>query len=827
MLKIVSPSAVVSKTRLSQGFSERRYQELIIQVNGLLTQLDQGLEGEQSFEYFQHIVIKFLCALWNIQVEDQVYLSLPHEVLLPVTAGNGIYCNIQRPDDRTRMINSRSTQKDAFYELVNHVISSSSAGYLHALIITNIYEWYIFDQDEIWNMLQRHPALAHYVNHKRKGLSDYTSRQELYRWIDAAMEEDILPGTYFNLYGIKEGLIRNQADIPERLIPMGVFLYSLKNSQSEYSTQSKQAAYAREVLYTLGYEITGRADLLYVRKRKELAEKSLHQSMRFDKVMEGFSEQDRDSEVRSQLLKSIYIQSLLHLLGEDREKELERQGLIEANTVKITATQGELPVLNNSMIDKQTSSLNAKSYLDQLLKAPLWTPFPQLRIRKSHEIVLHPYAWGAMWASFWRQNYEQPWYPYSVLKGIARNILRKVVLQVFNEHLQQDYTWQQLLSEIQEMPLDTARSIFFSVRIIDPAAGQGQWLLALLHELVYIQHEMGLLTVLNGKSLEGVGLETEDFAIFVNNEQGELMTIAGDQDYVQENGYKKIQEALFHAKMEIINQCLYGITLKEDDAWVCRQWLLLSLLTDQYMIRGRRKYNWVSLKSFQPHIFTGNPLISNLPSLKTDSLPGVEALSRDPRKERLLKLKRKLASERQSLGLWDMIQLSDESDQDGKNTLEEEIQKLENQIGSRDDIWNKHIDWVSTLRELWDEQQKFRGFDLVISSPPAIRQDQFRSFNSYLKESLKSYDSQGNFYLYLMERGIRLLKPAGLFVFMTTDKWLEAQFALKFRRWLEIYNDYQIDKIEEEPGNTKGLRNSLELYGRKKDLSQGSVFVQI
>jgi len=827
MLKIFSPSATVSKTRLSQGFSERRYQELIIQVNGLLTQLDQGLEAEQSFEYFQHIIIKFLCVLWNIRVEDRVHLSQPHEVLLPVTAASGIYCNIQRPDDRTRMINSRSTQKDAFYELVNHMISASSAEYLHALIITNMYEWYVFDQDEIWKMLQRHPALAHYVNNKRKGLSDYTSRQELYRWIDAAMEEDILPVTYFNLYGIKEGLTRNQSDILVRLIPMGVFLYSLKNSQSAYSTQSKQAAYAREVLYTLGYEIAGRADFLYVRKRRELAEQSLYQSMLSDKIILGLAEQDRDSEVRSQLMRYIYVQSLIHLLGEDREKELERHGLIKANTVKIAKPDGELPVLNNSMIDKDPLSLNAKTYLTQLLEAPLWTPFPQLRIRKSQEIVLHPYAWGAMWASFWRQNYEQSWYPYSLLKGKARNILRKVVLQVFNEHLQQNYSWQQLLSVIKEMPVDTARSVFLSVRIIDPSAGQGQWLLTLLHELVYIQHEMGLLTGLNGKSLEGVMLDTEDFGIFVNNEHGELLTIAADQDYVQENEYKQIQEALFHAKMELINRCLYGITLKEDDALVCRQWLLMSLLADQYMIRGRRKYNWVSLKSFQPRILTGNPLISNLPFLLTDSLPAVEVLSRDPREERLLTLKRKLASERQNPGLWDLIQQADVWDQEGKNTTEAEIQRLESQMGSRDDIWGKHIDWVSMLPELWDEQQKFSGFDLVISSPPAIRQDQFRSFNSYLKESLKSYDSQGNFYLYLMERGIRLLKPAGLFVFMTTDKWLEAQFASKFRRWLDTYSDYQIDQIEEDPGSTKGLRNGLELYGRKKDLSKRTVFGQI
>jgi len=76
------------------------------------------------------------------------------------------------------------------------------------------------------------------------------------------------------------------------------------------------------------------------------------------------------------------------------------------------------------------------------------------------------------------------------------------------------------------------------------------------------------------------------------------------------------------------------------------------------------------------------------------------------------------------------------------------------------------------------------GFDAVIGNPPYVRQEGLGELKDYFSRHYRVYHGVADLYAYFLERGVSLLRPAGLFSYIVANKWMRANYGAPLRRWL-------------------------------------------
>lgn len=96
------------------------------------------------------------------------------------------------------------------------------------------------------------------------------------------------------------------------------------------------------------------------------------------------------------------------------------------------------------------------------------------------------------------------------------------------------------------------------------------------------------------------------------------------------------------------------------------------------------------------------------------------------------------------------------------------------------------VDWRVEFAEVFD---RATGFDIAIANPPYVNVFKIDEGRPGYRELLKTRfaTATGRFDLYVpfMERGVELIKPGGMFVFITPNKFLAAEYAASIRRYFE------------------------------------------
>lgn len=98
-----------------------------------------------------------------------------------------------------------------------------------------------------------------------------------------------------------------------------------------------------------------------------------------------------------------------------------------------------------------------------------------------------------------------------------------------------------------------ANDIINSLKICDPAVGSGHFLVSALNEIISIKNDLKILQDRDGKRLKEYVFEVVNDELIVTDEEGELFEYNPNSKESQ-----RIQEALFHEKQTIIENCLLG-----------------------------------------------------------------------------------------------------------------------------------------------------------------------------------------------------------------------------------------------------------------------------
>ena len=119
-----------------------------------------------------------------------------------------------------------------------------------------------------------------------------------------------------------------------------------------------------------------------------------------------------------------------------------------------------------------------------------------------------------------------------------------------------------------------------------------------------------------------------------------------------------------------------------------------------------------------------------------------------------------------------------ETSRPAKQAQSQEIAALIGQL-THDD---RHFDYEVYFSEVFRAQD---GFDVVIGNPPYVRQELIREFKPALKAHFPEvYQGTADLYVYFYAKGLRLLRPHGVLVYISSNKFMRAGYGAKLRSHL-------------------------------------------
>jgi type II restriction/modification system DNA methylase subunit YeeA len=285
-----------------------------------------------------------------------------------------------------------------------------------------------------------------------------------------------------------------------------------------------------------------------------------------------------------------------------------------------------------------------------------------------------------------------------------------------------------------------------------------------------------------------------------------------------------MQEALFHEKQTIIENCLFGVDINPNSVNICRLRVWIELLKNSYYTRESGYTTLETLPNIDINIKCGNSLVSRftldadlskalktikynintyrkcvvdyknatnkgnkrsleilINQIKSDFRDEIQ--NNDPKYIRLNKVKGEMLS---LVTQTRMFELSPEQKKEfdkkverfslEQTKLEKEITEIKNNI-----IYRDAFEWRFEFPEVLDDEGKFMGFDVVIGNPPYIRQEEIGVFKQYLQSCYVSYAGTADLYVYFIDLGTKILKAHGNFTFIVPNKWMRAGYGKNLR----------------------------------------------
>ncbi len=132
-----------------------------------------------------------------------------------------------------------------------------------------------------------------------------------------------------------------------------------------------------------------------------------------------------------------------------------------------------------------------------------------------------------------------------------------------------------------------------------------------------------------------------------------------------------------------------------------------------------------------------------------------------------------------------------------------ELAKLADQINIikkiKTDIQNSKISsffpWKFEFSEVFNNSGS--GFDIVIGNPPYIQLQKAIDKNTHYADlykdlNYKTFERTGDIYALFYEKGIEILKEEGILTFITSNKWMRANYGKSLRKFLSEYEPLEL-----------------------------------
>ncbi|MEY3882425.1 MAG: hypothetical protein RIQ94_3221, partial [Pseudomonadota bacterium] len=406
-------------------------------------------------------------------------------------------------------------------------------------------------------------------------------------------------------------------------------------------------------------------------------------------------------------------------------------------------------VLKTTQGKKQTGELDTLDYLFEFLNAYDFASEGTEDIQEENKTLINASVLGLI---FEKINGYKDGSMY-----MSRETLRRAVVQKFNERKGwQCQTVEELDDYIDVKDRQEANDIINSLKICDPAVGSGHFLVSVLNEIIAIKSELKILQDRNGKRLKEYEINIVNDELIITDEDGLLFEYKPNSPESQ-----RVQEALFHEKQTLIENCLFGVDINPNSVKICRLRLWIELLKNTYYINdGSQVRQLETLPNIDINIQCGNSLISRFAldvdlkiALKTSKIKINDykkafdtyrnAKSKEEKREMeefIAKIKgdfrtgiydnssevkklKDLVAQRDSLKNLSLFEETAKEKKDKEKKMEKlelAINKIKDEIEDikNNKIYENAFEWRFEFPEVLNEDGDFIGFDVMIGNPP-------------------------------------------------------------------------------------------------------------
>ncbi len=319
-------------------------------------------------------------------------------------------------------------------------------------------------------------------------------------------------------------------------------------------------------------------------------------------------------------------------------------------------------------------------------------------------------------------------------------------------------------------------------KILDPACGSGAFPMGVLHKMVHILHKLDP----NNKQWEQRQVDKVDKLI--EEAQGITDTAAREQVVAGlEQSRQDIEDAFgsneldYGRKLYLIENCIYGVDIQPIAVQIAKLRFFISLVIDQKKQPGKENLGIRALPNLETKFVAANTLI------------GLEKLGQGLLKNlKIIQLEKDLKSIRHKY--FSAKTRRDKINWQKKDkVLREEISKL---------LVNDGLDKTTAQlivgfdpydqngsAPFFDPEWMFGitdGFDVVIGNPPYVQIQKFSGMQEqqdWERQRYETYTKTGDIYCLFYEQGYRMLGSNGVLTFITSNKWMRANYGKAMRKF--------------------------------------------
>jgi len=311
-------------------------------------------------------------------------------------------------------------------------------------------------------------------------------------------------------------------------------------------------------------------------------------------------------------------------------------------------------------------------------------------------------------------------------------------------------------------------------KILDPACGSGAFPMGALQKMVHMLQKLDPDNLI-WKEVQIKKVEEETSEVF--------KTI--DDKAEREEKLKEINSAFdqrvnnpdYARKLYLIENCIYGVDIQPIATQISKLRFFISLVVDQNTNpNADENFGIRPLPNLETKFVTANTLVgidkeANL--FTTDKVKDLE--------KQLKHIRHKLFSARTKETKLKYRQ----QDEELRRAIAEELKSQGFPVDSAEKLamWDPYDQNASST--FFDPEWMFDiddGFDVVIGNPPYVQLKWIE--NSVQYNSYHTYSKSGDIYTLFYEKGTQLLKKHAIGVYITSNKWLKAEYGEKLRDFL-------------------------------------------
>ncbi|MCC5919085.1 MAG: Eco57I restriction-modification methylase domain-containing protein [Cyclobacteriaceae bacterium] len=895
------------KAALNSAFLKVKPNRVAIEQfkTNLIQLLDRSNEHE-SEEFHKNLVSDFLKKTYY---DPQHFINTKGRNDLVIHNGKeakssvGVIIEAKKPTNKSEMVSTNKLNTKAFQELMLYYlrerISLKNLEVKH-LVITNIYEWYIFDVTTFDRLFAQNKTLVKQFEDFEAGRladtkTDFFYKQIAEPFLSAITQE--VDFVYFNLLDYEKVLRNENKSDDNQLIALFKLLspeHLLKLPFANDSNSLDKRFY-NELLHIIGLAETKEGSKKLIGRKKagernsgSILEDAIIQLDSMDKLSRldrpeqyGNSREERLFQVALELsitwinrilflklleaqlityhggskeyaflnldtlknyddLNSLFFQVLARKY-EDRNEDVKQlfekvpylnSSLFEPTDLEHTTLSisnlkddKEIPLLASTVLKdeqgkKRTGSLPTLAYLFAFLNAYDFSSEGSEAIQEENKTLINASVLGLIFEKINGYKDGSFFTPGFITMYMCRETIRKAVVQKFNESKGWECKeFDELYDKIEDR--NEANAIVNSLKICDPAVGSGHFLVSALNEMIAIKHELRILQDRQGKRLKEYAVEVVNDELIVTDEEGELFEYHPNSKESQ-----RVQEAFFHEKQSIIENCLFGVDINPNSVKICRLRLWIELLKNAYY---KNATELETLPNIDINIKCGNSLVSRFgidadlkkalksnkhhwtidsyrqavstyrnaqsKEEKREMQRWIENIKSDFRSEIAKndpKIKRKALLGGELYNLTMQQGLFEESAKQKKQReakiakIEASLEKLDHEIEDikSNKIFENAFEWRFEFPEVLNDEGDFVGFDVVIGNPPYIRQEEFSDLKPYLKSRFKVYNSISDLLTYFVELSFDILSSYGTFQYIISNKFTRTNYGKVLRKFL-------------------------------------------